>query len=285
MHGSTEQGNHFADLDLKPGGNGTDLLTLCSDDPGTNLSATVWMNYYAQFKGHRPQVKPGGLPFRVRQLYEAMVGFLSGPAPDFLSFIAAAGIMAHYVADCGMCLHLSYLHHGDPSPVESGQMDEKAFAASPAAKIHGILEQDMLMRHMATVNAKVNAQLDKVRVQATVSDGAGAACRVFELVSEVFDTLSPRHVVCDVDDPSLKPAPARGEMLFKKVGAKTIECPGKSCIALAELVESAWAQAGGDALLGTAPVPAFTEQQITDSYSEKAFVPPQNLKEYIAMGY
>jgi hypothetical protein len=58
----------------------------------------------------------GLLPFRVWQIYDAMVDFVKNGERD--KFVCAAGVLAHYVGDACQPLHISFLHHGDPDHPE-----------------------------------------------------------------------------------------------------------------------------------------------------------------------
>src|SRR5678810_1280563 len=85
------------------------LLTLCQN--ADNVDPDVWINYARKFP-HKPG-KPadpaqamGLLPFRVWQIYEAMVEFVKNGQRD--EFICAAGTLAHYVGDACQPLHISF---------------------------------------------------------------------------------------------------------------------------------------------------------------------------------
>ena len=52
------------------------------------------------------------LPFCVWQIRDAMVAYLKGK--DVMRFVAAAGVLAHYIGGAFQPLHCSYLHHGIP---------------------------------------------------------------------------------------------------------------------------------------------------------------------------
>lgn len=121
-----ESPNHFADMDEPPPNGGKTLLDLCRGPRGTvnaaNVDPAIWLKHYQLFSTRKPRVRSetrppkysyGLLPFRVAQIYRQMVNFVR--KKDIASFVAAAGIVAHYVGDAGQPLHISYLHHGDPA--------------------------------------------------------------------------------------------------------------------------------------------------------------------------
>src|SRR6185369_3161796 len=76
------------------------------------VAASVWKEYFDGFAAKGVGPDEGALPFRVWQLWEAMVDYLG--KEDVLRFVAAAGVLAHYVGDASQPLHCSYMHHGIP---------------------------------------------------------------------------------------------------------------------------------------------------------------------------
>ena len=126
-----DEANHFADMD-QPGKNGWSGKTLLAlwqrgeRDPGT------WTSFYDAL-GVDEDKHRGALPFRVWQIYDEMVRFAH--AGDLARFVAAAGVLAHYVGDASQPLHVSCLHHGRPgvegedkvhSLYETAMLDKKA---------------------------------------------------------------------------------------------------------------------------------------------------------------
>ena len=66
----------------------------------------------------------GLLPFRVWQIYDAMVSFVKDGEAE--KFVCAAGILSHYVGDACQPLHISYMFNGDPDhKVEGTVRDPK----------------------------------------------------------------------------------------------------------------------------------------------------------------
>ena len=65
----TDESNHFADMD-RPGANGATLLQLCAQSPG-NIDPKVWNAFYDGIGESRR----GALPFRVWQIFDAMVDY------------------------------------------------------------------------------------------------------------------------------------------------------------------------------------------------------------------
>src|SRR5262245_52019085 len=71
---------------------------------------------------------------------------------DVASYIAAAGVLAHYIGDAAQPLHISYMHHGD---LEDIMLDPRAESTELVAKnliskqndVHASYESDMFKYH------------------------------------------------------------------------------------------------------------------------------------------
>ncbi|MFZ2053101.1 MAG: hypothetical protein WAU81_02780 [Candidatus Aminicenantales bacterium] len=130
-----EPKQHFADMD-DPGRkqfSGKSLLELCQDDP-KNLDAEVWKDFYAALSDENFEYDGGYLPFRIWQIYRAMVHYLQ--KGEIKNFLAAAGVLAHYVGDAGMPFHISKLHHGyGPERVARDSAEYQNYKKSKEYKI------------------------------------------------------------------------------------------------------------------------------------------------------
>lgn len=100
---------HFADVDIQDIHGGAPLLNRGAEDP-SSVSASVWKEYFDGFEEAGVGPDAGTLPFRVWQIWEDMVSYLR--KRDAARFVAAAGVLAHYVGDASQPLHSSYMHHG-----------------------------------------------------------------------------------------------------------------------------------------------------------------------------
>lgn len=244
---------HFADIDIMDIKGGPSLLERCFNDP-RNLSATVWNEYFDGFaqKGVGPE--EGCLPFRVWQLWEEMVQYLG--KGDVMRFVAAGGVMAHYVGDASQPLHCSYLHHGVPPmvtvdgrnyPVPRDSKAFKDFKNTPEAKIHGIYEEQMLEIDTSTALAGVNAALDNNGDEIPdVKNGHDAGMAVIRLMHDAQERLSPMDII-NADDPTMG-AKARAQALWdnKKIREATIQSLADSVRVLAALWSSAWKKGQGN---------------------------------------
>src|SRR4029079_11014527 len=66
---------HFADVDIRDIDGGPTLLDRCNDDPA-NVSAQAWKEYFDGFAAANVGPEEGALPFRVWQIWDAMVAYL-----------------------------------------------------------------------------------------------------------------------------------------------------------------------------------------------------------------
>ena len=284
---STEPVQHFADIDIHDINGGPTLLQRCIADP-TNISAKVWQTYFDGFAAAGVGPEEGCLPFRVWQIWDAMVAsLLAKPKPDVLRFVAAAGILAHYVGDASQPLHCSYLHHGVPPmttfqgrhyPVPRDSASFAAFKKTPAARVHAIYEEMMLEVDAATALAAVNVALRRGKgLGQGVRSGHEAATATVQLMFNAQRRLSPKRIIA-ADDPSLGPT-ARAAALWANpmVRAATIRSLADSVRLLANLWQSAWTVGGGSAM-AAAQLQTFEEAELAAIYRNKNFLPSLSLK-------
>jgi len=284
-----EGGQHFADVDIYGINGGPTLLQRCIDDPG-NVSATVWQEYFDGFAQAGVGPDEGCLPFRVWQIWEAMVKYLKDR--DLKHFVAAAGILAHYVGDASQPLHCSYMHHGVPPtqeyegrkyPYRHDSKEYADFKKSRASKIHGIYEETMLEVNPAEALAKVTEALRRPGPRLNVSSGYDDAVATVRLMDSAQRRLSPKSIV-DADDPELT-AKERAKKLWAsdKIREGTIASLADSVRLLAGLWTAAWEEGGGDEL--ALPKKAFEEADLQNIYrGERKFIPSLNLAEMVKSG-
>src|SRR5262249_26354771 len=250
-----EQPNHFADIDQSPPDGGPTLLTLCQDP--ANIVPSVWIDYARKFppkKDNDPAREMGLLPFRVWQLYEAMVEFVKTGERD--QFICAAGTLAHYIGDACQPLHISFLHHGDPdNPVTKtvehtqGKKAGTSEEVNLSQGVHEDYEQTMFRGQQGEeMKTRLQAALDQSSSNGEiVKGGHAAAVRTVQLMTDTFNTINPRDI-CDAYDSALQDDTPKGQiltMLWKKFGRNTVKVMADGCRTLALLWESAWKEGGG----------------------------------------
>jgi len=266
--------NHFADMD-QPGPDGKTLLDLCKQIG--NVDPLVWDTFYGTVKDLLSgdpisQQHRGLIPFRVWQIYDAMVGFAG--AGDAKRFVCAAGVLAHYVGDACQPLHVSYLHDGDPlrpqqvQHTSHGQPVVKTEAYG--AGVHSAYEDDMV--GLPTSRAAILAALaktPKVAKAELLADGKAAAVATVKLMRTTIGRLPPMDIV----EAYVAHTSADGPMpdyLWKQFGAATIKAMVDGTHLLAVVWESAWVAGNGEA--NVAPT-TFTVADAMKVCQQKTFVP------------
>ena len=255
--------NHFADMDQTPPDSSPDLLTLCKNDD--NVDPDVWIDYANKFPAktaNQPAAYDMGLlPFRVWQLYDAMVAALNGKGKEAdrkIAFLCAAGTLAHYIGDSCQPLHISYLHHGDPDDFVTktvnhvkGKKAGTSEEVNVSQGVHEDYEQTMFRNDTGeTVKEKLAAAVKGYtpKAGALVEGGKAAAVATVKGMQSTFDAIAPRDIV-DAYDDGLRSEMSKGDllsMLWDKFGDKTVEVMAEGSKLLALLWESAWEEGNGD---------------------------------------
>jgi hypothetical protein len=256
----TENPSHFADMD-KPlpdaPDEGKTLLDLCLADP-KNVSPAVWMNYYTRIH----DASKGTLPFRVKQIYEEMVDAVR--KQDLPRFVAAAGVVAHYVGDACQPLHISSLFNGDPDREKDGEKFGKG--------VHEAYEAAMINAHGTEILAGVTQGLQGAALTPLFSGGQAAALATVDLMGRTFQNLKPTGIV---------DAYAAGKDLWKLFGPATLKTLVAGTVALARLWQSAWKEGGGDAIPASELV-TVDETALVKIYGNPGFVPSLTLADFVA---
>ncbi|MFY0566703.1 hypothetical protein ACN28E_23085 [Archangium lansingense] len=254
--------NHFADMDQPGQGRfeGKTLLDLWRTDPSSR-TPEVWSEFYESI-GEKQNAHRGALPFRVWQLYDAMVGFLREQKVS--EFLCTAGILAHYVGDACQPLHVSFLHHGRP-----GHPEEE--------DVHAVYETKMLDLRAAELIAGVNERVKRTHVTDTLQSGAAAADAVVQLMQATFDTLSPMEVIEAYNEQGGR---QRIPHMWDVLGERTCDCMARGARCLAMLWESAWREGGGTKL-ATSQLGPVDAQTLLTLYSDPAFIPVSWLRDMV----
>jgi hypothetical protein len=268
---SPEHANHFADMDreLNPKiPEGATLLEICDGKP-QNVAVEVWQRYYDAVKKQFPQKESRGLlPFRVWQIYDAMVSAVRAGQAD--AFVCAAGILSHYVGDSCQPLHISYMFNGDP---DTGK---KVKGKVPRGTgVHSAYEDDMVDGHVPEIVAGVASVVASAAKPALVTGGHDAAVAVVGLMQKTFAAIAPADLVdAYVKTEGTNPA-ARADALWKKFGGGTINVMADGCLYLATLWDSAWKEGGGDATMPAAA--AIAQTRLEELYQNPDFLPSHTL--------
>ncbi len=275
---SPEHANHFADMDRKLNPKlpeGATLLDICDGKP-QNVAVDVWRRYYDAVQKQFPKEKEsrGLLPFRVWQIYDAMVSFVKAGQAD--KFVCAAGIVSHYVGDSCQPLHISYMFNGDPDHTVPGEVRNRDTGKKEKKPVplglgvHSAYEDNMVNRHVPEIIKGVDSILKHPAQPALVTGGHGAATAVVNLMQQTFKAIAPKDIVADyVKVQTDKPA-AQADALWKSLGQDTIKVMADGAICLAQLWDSAWKEGGGDTRIGDL-------EEISQAVLEKLYQNPQFL--------
>jgi hypothetical protein len=282
---------HFADIDIVDINGGKSLLQQCVDDP-QKVAASTWKAYFDGFAAQGLGPEEGALPFRVWQLWKAMVEYLQDG--DLLRFVAAGGVMAHYVGDASQPLHCSYMHHGIPPmktykgreyPVPRDSDAFQTFKTTREAQIHSIYEETMLEVDTATLLAGVDNSLSSMSYSGSAIDsGHAAGVAVIELMQRSQGRLTPLDII-QADDPSLG-AKARAKQLWSKktIRDATIESLADSVLTLAALWMAAWKEGKGNTIAKT-KLAELDQGDLDDLVrKDRSFVPSLSLDEMAHSG-
>lgn len=278
-----EHANHFADMDRvldPPLPEGATLLEICKNKP-ENVSIDIWQRYYTAVQEQFPdeQESRGLLPFRVWQIYDAMVSAVS--AGEVETFVCAAGILSHYVGDSCQPLHISYLFNGDPDNTVSGKVRDSKTGKTTQGQVpqghgvHAAYEDDMIDRHVPEMVQGVDAMLSQCSRPPNVKGGHGAAVAVVELMQKTFDTIAPQKIIDEfVKVQNEKPA-ARADALWEVLGEDTTNVMANGCLCLAQLWDSAWQEGNGDSTIDS--LAAIDETILEQLYQNRDFLPSHTL--------
>jgi hypothetical protein len=275
--GNPERWNHFADMD-HPTKDGT-LLEICQDPK--NINPARWLEYYDEVAKEDPGENQGLLPFRIQQIYEAMVDF-AGAGNKNAEFVCAGGILSHYVGDACQPLHISYMFDGDPA--ESAMQKKKdpktgemVDVLVPLAHgVHAAYEDTMIDFHAAEVKAGMKAAIKKAKPLPLIKGGRAAREAAVALMRSTFNTITPAAIIKEyrtAQKKGLKPKPA-SQALWDAFGADTITLVATGSRYLAMLWDSAWKEGGGK----SAKAVKYTQKKLEGIYQPRTFLRSLTLK-------
>jgi hypothetical protein len=280
---SPEHANHFADMDRKLSPKlleGATLLEICDGKP-QNVSLDIWRKYYdavqKQFPGEHES--RGLLPFRIWQIYDAMVAFVKSGEVD--KFVCAAGILSHYVGDSCQPLHISYMFNGDPDhPVRGIVRDRSTGKKTPGqvprgTGVHSAYEDEMVDRHVPEIMKGVDSILSYANGPLPVRGGHAAAVAVVNLMQKTFQAIAPNDIIDEfIKVEHQKPA-ARADAMWTALGDDTVKVMADGCICLAQLWDSAWAEGNGDVSINVLGV--IEQSALKARYQNPEFLPSHTL--------
>lgn len=285
-HGWTgpEHPNHFADIDEQLPDDGQDgagktMLDL-STDPAW-MDVAKWQNYFTRL-GHTTAGQQGLLPFRVWQIYLEMVEFLRNK--EAASFLAAAGILSHYIGDACQPLHSSMYSDGysDQATTATGTHVSGAHAGEeftkkvwPGQGVHGVYEDGMVDKNSSKLYHAV-VQLGRPQTLNTIAGGKMAGQLTVDLMREAQNTLPPSTIIDTFINAGGKKNNAAYEALYNKCGTQTAQLWLRGAATLAALWESAWKEGGG---LPKTKIREYKPEEIKPIYEDPDFLKSYYLEE------
>ncbi len=258
-----ENPNHYSDIDLSYLGQ----QSLDAQTPNAAaLLPDTWIDYYRAI--HWNSVSQRGLlPFRVWQIYKAMVEYVQ--QGQIAEYLTAAGVLAHYIADACQPLHGSYLDDGDPfrrpdgTPVTTILGHGKGWGAG----VHTAYETTMIEAHITDLMQNLPQLIGASHQMSLVNGGQEAGYATIELIRRCQAIIPPAQIVDTYGN--LKDGDDSSTELWNQFGQGTLQVMADGCRTLAMLWESAWVEGNGDPALLT-PVDASTIQGI---YEDRNFLP------------
>jgi hypothetical protein len=271
---SPEHPNHFADMDRQltsPLPEGDTLLNIC-DDP-KNVAVAVWQRYYDAVQKEFPAETEsrGLLPFRVWQIFDAMVYYVQ--QKDVEKFVCAAGILSHYVGDACQPLHISYLFNGDPDRTQAG--DGADGSVSYGKGVHAAYEDNMVNDHVTDLWPAVDEKLTNLPAGAIPASGSDAAREVVKLMKQTFDAIKPMDIVeAFAAEAGQKPRDI-SDALWEKFGDLTAQVIADGSDCLARLWQGAWTAGNGDKTIKD--LTAIDQDTLAAIYQDYGFLHSETL--------
>ncbi|MFS2033535.1 S1/P1 Nuclease [Polaromonas sp. CT11-55] len=275
-----EHPTHYADIDIPGPNDGPSLRELCMQDTD-RVAVEYWQGFYDSV-GSTASKSRGCLPFRVWQFYDAMVGYVE--KKDYASYVAAAGLLAHYVGDACQPLHGSFLADGYQDQATEGVTSTgKPKKDWPAKGVHSIYETKMIDAKAAELFEAIDKVLAKpAAALAKIDEGRKAAVATVKLMDDVARLIPPSEI-CDAYV-ELGEGASRAVIdgLWEQFGANTAKVMALGIRNLAHIWESAWIEGGGDSAK-SADMVEFSEAEIRKRYVNPKFVPSLDLDQLAAV--
>jgi hypothetical protein len=250
-------------------------------DPDKYFTPTAFLEYYAWLSEKEPKLggsksdpfKQGLLPFRVWQIFQKLVKFASDG--DTVSFVAAAGIVAHYLGDSCQPLHGSVFADGDPRKTKTithpqlGTTEEVAWAKG----VHSAYETAMIDRRKADLFPAIQDLADKQQGKHgldTYSTGRDAGLATIALMQSTAELIPGAKLCATYEKLGGKSTVAVQDGLYEKYGDETAQVMALGARALACFWESAWKEGRGAAAGHT--VAEVDQDALRERYEDRKFL-------------
>jgi len=251
-----EHPTHFADIDEPKthGDPSTTLRAVSLADPKNHLTVAFWRQFYTDL-GHTTSSKRGLLPFRVWQFFDAMVS--AADKRDPVSFLCAAGLLAHYVGDACQPLHGSMLADG--------------FTDGDGKGVHTVYESAMIDRKQGPLSEGLKKLAGGGNPLASVPKGHKAAHEVVKLMDRAARRIDPATLIRAFIKAGGRDIVAVKDALWKKFGNDTIHVMADGGRTLAAIWQGAWDAGDGDAIANGKLVLIDTGA-LSDLYEDTKFI-------------
>ncbi|WP_375414238.1 hypothetical protein [uncultured Bradyrhizobium sp.] len=255
-----EHPQHYADIDIPyqpashPGPKGQTLRDLCLANDAF-LSIEAWDTYYADIAEQddtgkkRSKFNEGILPFRVWQFFDAMAQFARDK--DTARFVAAAGIVAHYVGDACQPLHGSMFADGDPTRTvqkhhpQTGKVETVIFGKG----VHSAYETKMLDRHKRDLLKAVRKALpDGAHGLPLVTSGFEAAKAIIRLMDATATKIPPIDLCEFFQSHGANNNVATLDAMWEEFGDATADVIALGVRYLSMIWQSAWETGHGNTI-------------------------------------
>jgi hypothetical protein len=279
-----EHPNHYADIDF-PYIDNKSLRELCLAAPNIYFNPPAFLKYYDWLAETHPELagnkndvlKQGLLPFRIWQFFNAIE---ATDASDIASFVAAAGLVAHYWGDACQPLHGSVYADGDPSRKKTitHPQSQKQETISYAAGVHSAYETAMIDRCRGKLFDDIDqhvqdlAQIVSPPLYAT---GEEAGLATIKLMQATWEDLNPMRICDKFEQLGGTPSPRVTVIdgLFDEFGKSTAKIMARGAQFLACFWDSAWeAWPGGKGMAGNQSLDAVPQIQLRAKYEDVTFV-------------
>lgn len=248
-----EHPNHHCDADMPFAGSKT-LPEACLKNPAL-LTAAKWNQYFdALEKKQKKKINElhrGILPFRVWQFFARLKDYAANDPDDF---IAAAGLLAHYVGDASQPLHGSVMADGiegeEPDIPRNAKrkVNGKTVPAHRGDGVHTAYETDMInwAAKKGVLFPEIRKNLGDDHGMTLVKDGRAAALATLDLMRKAAQRLPPRHIIDAYEETYAPDSPPHAQALWSKLHVETGEVLALGARALAMIWDAAWKAGGGN---------------------------------------
>lgn len=275
-----EHPTHYADIDIQITKSGPTLMELTLEDLDNNLSVDVWLDFY-QKAGMTASREQGLLPFRVWQFFDAMAN--AAAEQQLAKFVAAAGLLSHYVGDACQPLHGSKFADGyadRKTKVEVNHRDgtSEMVDSHEGAGVHSAYETAMIDRYSEEIVQGIQAKLQRGRGRALrIETGHDAAAEIVKLMDRTAKKIPPKALVDAYIAAGGTKTVAVQDELWAEFGDRTCEVMADGTRVLAAIWQAAWDKGRGDSI-AKASLVRMKPSALKRLYVSPNFVPSLDLK-------